>query len=222
MNGSVFWALVRKDLYLMRALVVAIIVAGVLAFVLMRFGRIGFAVGGILFLTANVAGGIFIAMLSVLTERVKHVQLFALSLPISGAQYGRAKLLSTWLVYGIPWGVLTTRAVASFLLSPEAQRGMVVYAVMLQGFVLAIFSVMLATLFLVKSEPLSGIGILIVNICFSLFMVKVNQPDIIGPLRTDNIVWTPFSQAMLAGEVLVMITSLVFVLIVTSRTRDHV
>jgi ABC-2 type transport system permease protein len=222
MNSSVFWALVRKDLYLMRALVVAIIVAGGIAFLLMGFGKIGFAVGGILFLTANVAGGIFIAMLSVLTERVKNVQLFALSLPISGAQYGRAKLLSTWLVYGIPWGVLTALAVLSFLLSPEADRGMVVYAVILQGFVLAIFSVMLATLFLVKSEPLSGIGILVVNICFSLFMVKVNQPEVIGLLRTDTIVWTPFARAMLAGEVLVMIASLVVVLIVTSRQRDHV
>ena len=58
MNGSVFRALVRKDLYLMRPLIIATLVAGAVAFVLMRFGRIGFAVGGILFLTTNVAGGI--------------------------------------------------------------------------------------------------------------------------------------------------------------------
>ena len=222
MSRSVFWALVRKDLYLMRGLVIAIVVAGGIAFALMGTGKIGFAVGGILFLTANMAGGIFIAMLSVLTERVKNVQLFALSLPISGAQYGRAKLVSSWLTYGIPWGALTALAVLSFLLSPEADRGMVVYALMLQGFMLASFSVMLATLFLVRSEPLSGIAILVVNICFSLFMVKVNQPDVMGLLRTDDIVWTPFAQRMLGGEVLVMMASLVFVLIVTARTRDHV
>jgi hypothetical protein len=222
MNGSAFWALVRKDLYLMRGFMAAIILAGVLAFVMMGWGRIGFAVGGILFLTTNVAGGIFIAMISVLTERVRNVRLFALSLPISGAQYNRAKLVATWLTYGIPWLVLTVLAILAFLLPPEADRGMVVYAVMLQGFVLALFSVVVASLFMIKSEPMSGVVILGVNICFSLFMVRVNQPDIMTILRTDTIVWPPFSQAMLAGELLVMILSLAFVLVVTSRIRDHV
>ncbi len=222
MNGSVFRALVRKDLYLMRPLIIATLVAGAVAFVLMRFGRIGFAVGGILFLTTNVAGGIFIAMLSVLTERVKGVQLFALGLPVSGVQYWRAKLLSTWLTYGIPWGALAAMVVLSFLLAPEAGRGMVVYALMLQGFVLALFGVVLAAMFLIRSEPLSGIVILVVNIAFSLFMVKVNQPEVVGLLRTDHVVWTPFSQGMLAGEVLVILGSLVFVMVVTSRIRDHV
>jgi ABC-2 family transporter protein len=222
MNGSAFWALVRKDLYLMRGFIAAIILAGVLAFVMMGWGRIGFAVGGILFLTTNVAGGIFIAMISVLTERVRNVRLFALSLPISGSQYNRAKLVATWLTYGIPWLVLTVLAILAFLLPPEADRGMVVYAVMLQGFVLALFSVVVASLFMIKSEPMSGVVILGVNICFSLFMVRVNQPDIMKILSTDTIVWPPFSQAMLAGELLVMILSLAFVLVVTSRIRDHV
>ena len=221
MNRSVFWALVRKDLYLMRGLMVATVLAGVIAFVLMRFGKIGFAVGGILFLTANVAGGIFIAMLSILTDRVKNSRLFALSLPISGSQYGFAKLLSAWLTYGIPWAALTAVAVLSFLLHEEADRGMVVYAAMLQGFVLALFSVVVAALFVIKSEPLSGIVILAVNIGFSLFMVKVNQPDVLKVLSTDVIVWTPFSLAMLGGEALVILLSLSFVWFINSRNRDH-
>ncbi len=222
MNRSVFWALVRKDVYLLRGFMIAAAAAGLLAFALLGRGRIGFAVGGILFLTANVAGGIFIAMYSLLTDRVRNSRLFALSLPISGNQLGLAKLVSAWITYGIPWLVLTALALLAFLVSPDSDRGMVVYAAMLQGFVLALFSVVIAALFVVKSETMSGVVILLVNICFSLFMVQVNQPDVREPLMTDHIVWTPFSLGMLGGEALAIVLSLAFVLLVNSRNRDHV
>jgi hypothetical protein len=222
MNTSVFWALVRKDLFLMRGFMVATVVGGLLSFLIARLGSTGFAVGGILFLTVNVASGIFIAMLCVLTERVKNVRLFVLSLPISGKHYSYAKLLSTWLIYGIPWLALTAIAVVAFLLSPTGKDGMVVYAVMLQGFVLALFSLVLAALYVIKSETMSGIGILVVNICFSLYMVRINQPDITRQLSGDTITWPPFSLAVLAGEALVIVASVVFVMIVSSRERDHV
>jgi hypothetical protein len=64
MRSSVFWALVRKDVYLMRGFMIATGVVGLVSLVLMTFGGAVFAVGGILFLTANVAGAIFIAMYS--------------------------------------------------------------------------------------------------------------------------------------------------------------
>jgi ABC-2 family transporter len=219
--NPVFWALVRKDIYLMRGFILATIGGGLLAFVISGWGSTGKAVGGILFLTVSVASGIFIAMLSVLTERVKNVRLFVLSLPISGQHYAYAKLLSTWLVYGICWVALTALAVLAFVISPEAKVGMVVYAAMLQGFTLALFSVVLASLYVIRSEALSGISILVVNVCFSLFMVWLNQPQVTQVLRTDIIVWPPFSLAMLAGSALVILASIAFVMIVSSRTRDY-
>jgi hypothetical protein len=218
---SVFWALVRKDLYLMRGFMIAAVVVGLLAVVLMKFGKVGFAVGGILFLTVNVASGIFIAMYSLLTERKDHSRTFALSLPISGYQHDLAKLLSGYLTYGIPWLVLTSVAVGIFLL-PSAERGMVVYALVLQGFVLALFSVVLAALFVVTSETMSGVVILATNIGFSLFMVALNQPQNATPMHSAQIVWTPFALWMGAGELLVIALSLSFAAIVTSRRRDYI
>ena len=219
--NSVFWALVRKDVFLMRGFMVAAIGAGLLAVVLMRFGRIGFAVGGILFLTANVASGIFIPMYSLLTERKDRSRAFALSLPISGARHELSKLMSGYLSYGIPWFVLTAIAVLVFLLRPE-ERGMVVYALVLQFFVLAIFSFVLAALFIVPSEAFSGVVILFSNIGFSLFMVALNQPDIAGPLRGPEFVWTPFALWMLSGELLVVVVSIAFAILVASRKRDYI
>ena len=108
--------------------------------------------GGILFLTANVAGAIFIALTILFGERKDRSRTFALSLPISGHHYEMAKLLAGYLSFGIPWLVLTTAAIAMFLLPPREHLGMVVYALVLQGFVLALFSVALSAMFVIKSE----------------------------------------------------------------------
>ena len=94
MKSSVFWALVRKDVYMLRGFMYATLAIGVLSVVLVRFGKIGFAVGGVLFLTANVGSAIFISMYSLLTERKNRSRAFALSLPISGADHDRSKLVS--------------------------------------------------------------------------------------------------------------------------------
>lgn len=220
--NPVFWALVRKDIYLMRGFILAILGVGILSMVLVMTGRIGFAIGGVLFLTANVAGAIFISMYSVLTERKDQSRLFALSLPISGRDYGRAKLVGVCVAYGIPWAVLTAMALGLILLSPRANQGTVVYIIVLQGFVLALFSVVLAALFTVTSELMSGLLIMIVNVLFSLFMVTINQPSIAGQLRGPVPVWSPFALWSMAGEITVLALSVCFVLIVTARRRDHI
>ena len=222
MNRSVFWALVRKDLYLMRGLMIAAPVAALIATVVMGLGKVGFAVGGVLFLTTSMASAIFIAAISLTGERKEQSRLFTLSLPISGNHHDLAKLLAAYLAYVIPWLALTLIAVLVFLLHAGSDRGMVVYAAMLQGFVLMLFSCAVAAFYVIKSEALYGVAILTVNIAFTLFMIKIDQPDVIKPLSTDVIVWTPFAQAMLAGEALTLAAALAFVLSAISRHRDHV
>lgn len=223
MKSSVFWALVRKDLYVLRGFMIITIVVGLASLFSMRFGRAGFAIGGILFLTANVASGIFIAMYSLLTERKEQSRLFALSLPISGFRHDLAKLLSGYLAFGLPWLVLTAAGLAGFLLpGAGAERGMLVYGVVLQLFVLALFSFVLMWLFVITSETLSGVAILVANIGFSLFMVSLNQPQVTRPLRTPEIVWTPFTLWTLTGELVVIAASIGFAIFYMSRQRDHI
>jgi ABC-2 type transport system permease protein len=223
MSSSVFWALVRKDLYLMRGFMIATIATGVLAAVLTNFGKIGFAVGGILFVTADIASGIFIAMYSLVGERKGQSRMFSLSLPISGFRHDLTKLLAGYLTYSIPWLVLTGLALGTFLLPAAAsQRGMIVYVLVLQVFSYALFSVIFAALFVVASEWLSGLVILVVNICFSLFMVELNQPQIMTPLHGPAIVWTAFAIAMMFADALLIAFSLAFALFITSRRRDYI
>jgi hypothetical protein len=222
MRRSVFWALVLKDLYLLRGLVIAMLVFGLATWWLMRFGGKVFAVAGLLFLTTNVAGAIFIAMYALLSERKEQARLFALSLPISGVRYDMAKLFSASLAFLIPWLVLTGIALAGVAVSGGAERGLLVYVLLIQGFVLAMFCVLLGAMFAITTEAMSGFVVLTVNICFSLFMMQIHQPEIMGPWRVESIVWTPFSRAVLGGELLAIALSLAGALYLISRRRDHI
>ena len=226
--NSVFWALVRKDLYLLRGFTIAMLLGGVVGIGIIGMGKVvgmpgaALAVGGILFLTANVAGGIFLAMYTLMSDRKELTRLFALSLPISGVRYDQAKLLGGYLSFLIPWVLLTVLALTPSLLMPGGFRGMVVYALLIQGFVLALFSVVVGVLFVVTSEAMSGLMILVVNIMFSLFMVTINQPAVTEPMKSARILWTPFALWMLAGELLVLCLSVAFTMSVVARRRDHV
>ena len=223
MKRSVFWALVRKDLYLMRGLIFLMVVIGMVSFVVTRFGNIGLAVGGLIFLTANIAGGIFMAMGMLIGERKEMARAFALSLPISGRGYDRAKLTAGYIAYVIPWTIVTAWVLWGFLRpGSDADRGMVVYAIVLQGFALAMYSVLLAALFGVTTDGMGALIIIGSNILFSLFMMKLNQPEIAGPLRTGQIVWTSFAQRMLVGEVIAIALSAGIALFAMSRRRDYV
>ncbi|HTC52217.1 MAG TPA: ABC-2 transporter permease [Steroidobacteraceae bacterium] len=220
MSSSVFWALVRKDLYLQRGIMIVTVLTCLLAVVLTSLGKVGLAVGGVLFLTADIASGIFIAMYSLMAERKGLSHLFALSLPISGFRYDLSKLVSGYLAYGIPWLVLTSIAASLFLL-PGQDRGMIVYVLLLQMFALALFSVMLAVLFAVKSELMSAAVIVVVNICFSLFVVDLNLPQNAQPMHGPTLVWTRFAVTGLCVDAAVMALTLIFALALLSRRRDH-
>jgi ABC-2 type transport system permease protein len=221
MNRSVFWLLVRKDLYLLRVLSIAGVVIGLLALFLMFFGKVAYAVGGVLYLTANIASALMLAMASLLGERKEQTRLFALSLPISGQQYDLAKLVATQLTYFIPWLIMTVLALGMVALRPTIPAGYLVFTILLQGSFLTLFCVFVATLFVLTSEFAGGLAILVVNVMFTLFMIMLSQPANSGPLNTSHIVWTPFAKMTLAVEVLMTILSIIFALIAISRRRDH-
>ena len=99
---------------------------------------------------------------------------------------------------------------------------MILYGLVLQVFVMALFSFMLLWLSINSSEALAGLAILVSNIGFSLFMVTLNQPEITAPLKTPEIVWTPFTSGALAGELVVIVLSVAVALFALSRRRDHI
>ena len=221
MNRSVFWLLVRKDLYLLRVLSTAGVVLGLLALLFMFFGKVAYAVGGVLYLTANIASALMLAMASLQGERKEQTRLFALSLPVSGQRYELAKLLATQLSYFIPWLIMSAFALSMAALWPAIPAGYLVFVILLQGSYFTLFCIFVAALFVLTSEAAGGLAVLVVNVMFTLFMILLSQPAQSGPLSGPHIIWTPFAKTTLAVEVLLILISIAFALIAIARRRDH-
>jgi ABC-2 type transport system permease protein len=220
-SRSVFWALVRKDLYLQRAFMAGGVIGALISLVLMAFGKVGFAVGGILYITANIVCFVFVSMFSFVTERAEQSRLFALSLPIAGQHYDLAKLVSAFGAYGIPWLILTTVAVGVVPFGPGVGRGTLVYAALVQGSFLALFSVLVAAQLLIRTPALAALPIIGINFVFTMFMMALGQPAIGGPITGKNIVWTQTALLLLGTEVALIVAALGFALYTISRTRDY-
>lgn len=222
MSNPVFRALVRKELVFAAPISVMTIVAGLVAMGLTYLGRMGVTVGGILFITASLASGIFLALYAVAEERKHFARQFALSLPISGFELDLSKVVGLLLAWLWPWVVLTTLVLLGVLLHDGVPDGLVVYVLLVQGCILAAFCVFMSTVLVSRSDGVSGAAILVTNMAFSLFMVVVNQPPVREPMNTDAIVFTPFATGWLVADVLIAVGSLSLAIFFLSRKRDHV
>jgi hypothetical protein len=219
--SSVFWALVRKDMYILRGFSITGVLTGLVALGAMLTGKVGFAIGGILYLTANIAMGIMIGMYGFMSDRKEQTRLFCLSLPISWQHHDLAKLTGAFATYGIPWAILTCAAVSMLLLSGVFPRGFLVYGLLVQGCCLALFSVLIAVLFVAKTEPLAGLAVVVTNILFSLFMVTLAQESVSGPMKGPRIVWTDAALTLAASEIGLGAIAVVFTISIILRKRDH-
>lgn len=219
--SSVFWALVRKDMYVLRVFAVTGVATGLVALGAMLTGKVGFAIGGILYLTAHIAMGIMIGMYGFMSDRKEQTRLFSLSLPISGQHHDLAKLTAAFATYGIPWAILTGAAAMVVLLSGVFPRGFLVYGLLVQGCCLALFSVFVAVLFVAKTEPLAGLAIIVTNILFSLFMMTLAQESISGSMKGPRIVWSDAALTLAACETGLTVLAVVFAISIILRKRDH-
>ncbi len=111
MNGSVVRQLILKDLYLVRWLIVGAIVAGIPALALMPASGLTSYVGGVSLICVLIILNIFLVMSGVVQERKDKVLLFALSLPVSSAQYTAAKVIGNAIAFLVPWIILTVAAI---------------------------------------------------------------------------------------------------------------
>jgi ABC-type transport system involved in multi-copper enzyme maturation permease subunit len=212
--------LILKDVKLNLPIMTMMVLAGIVALFIMSLGKAGYAVGGILYITANIAGGIFIGMYCIVQERKDQSMLFALSLPVSVRELNTVKFVAALLVYTGPWLVLSLVLAGVHFVRPEIPRGLLVYAIILQGSFFALVAVYFAMIATSRSEAVAGFGILLLNMGFSLFMVWVNQPPIQQPLRTDHLVWTTPAVVSLIVEIVAIVAAVVGGIAYLARRRE--
>jgi ABC-type transport system involved in multi-copper enzyme maturation permease subunit len=215
--------LVGKELYVNRWLVAGGAVAAVLAVLVATTGSTGFNVGVLTWLTAIVALGVLLAVYGVANERKEHTLELVLSLPLSPGDYVRAKLLGMTLCFLLPWLVASAAALLLVLVHDGVPDGMLPYTVLLCGFLLANFSLVLAGTLHVRSEAAMGAVVIVTNMGVSLFMFTVGGLAGIGQHMAGPVpVWSSSFWAVLAAELAVLAIAFTLPLLVAARRRDFI
>jgi hypothetical protein len=212
--------LIVKDVRLSLPLMGLMAAGGLIALGVMLTGQVGYAIGGILYITAQIAGAIFIGMYCIVQERKDQSNLLALSLPVSVQQLNVVKFSAALLMYTAPWLLLTVLSLSLTLLKSSIPDGMVVYSLTLQFAFLAMACTYFAVVSASRSDAVAGFGILVLNMLFSVFMVWTSQPALRAPISTERIVWPPTSVITLGVEALMILGSLLFGFLYLSRRRE--
>lgn len=224
--------LITKDLYLYRWLIVGALGLGSVSLVLSTFGPGSTTDGGgvsqgpnlgfILFMTTIITFGIFVAMFGVFKEHQEKSRLFVLSLPVSPAQYLRAKLWAALLAFLGPWLFFTVGVVIALAASGH-QRGSIPFFLLMMTLFLANFCILLAIVVIAPSEAAAIVGILVTNVLVSLFMVRVGSlPGIAEFHGGAEAVFSSTTLTLLAAEAALIVLSLALALYLPSRQRDFV
>lgn len=111
MKRSVVGHLILKDLRLQRTTMLISVAAGFVALALMqRGGEVPLVIGSVWFFVALVVLGSMLPVSSIVNERKKQSLAFLMSLPLSSIQYTTAKMISSLIMFLLPWLTLVAAA----------------------------------------------------------------------------------------------------------------
>ena len=221
--SSVTFQLVVKELHAYRWLIAGAIVAGSLALVLASIGEVAFNVGALSWLTTIIACGVILPLYGIHRERKDRSLLFALSLPISPMGYVVAKMLGTLLSFVSIWSALVVGAAILVLAAPDIPNGLLPYVLLLSGFLLVNFSLVMCGALLTTSEAAVSAVVILTNMSVTLFMMLMGRvPGISAHMFAATPVWNSTFAMILVAEAATMAIALSLPSLVISRRREIV
>jgi ABC-type transport system involved in multi-copper enzyme maturation permease subunit len=158
-----------------------------------------------------------------MNERKERSLLFVLSLPLSIADYVRAKMLGLALCFFIPWLVASVAAIVLVVGKADVPDGLVPYTVLLSVYMLANFMVLLCWTLHVTSEAWISAAIILTNMGVSIYMFVVGaqpglQKHIYGPVP----VWNETAWTILVVELGVIALAFTLPFFLAARRRDFI
>jgi ABC-2 type transport system permease protein len=215
--------LIAKEFYLNRWYIGGTTLAGIAGLLIATEGETRFNIGMLIWLTTIVAFGVVLAMLSIATERKERALQFVLSLPLSHGDYVRIKLVALLLCFLVPWVTLSLGAVVLIVARPNLPDGLLPTAILLCGFLLANFSVVLCGALHTASEGMMSMVIIVTNMAVTLFIFLVGGlPALHDHLQEPAAVWNATFWNVLAIEVATLLITLCLPYFVAARRRDFI
>jgi ABC-2 type transport system permease protein len=215
--------LIAKELYLNRWFIGGSASAGVLSAFAASFGEAAFNIGALTWLTTIVAFGVMLAIYGVMNERKEQSLQFVLSLPLSTAEYIRAKVIGLMLSFLVVWLSASGAAIALVLGTSGVPDGLLPYTILLCCFMLANFSVVLCGTLYARSESLVTAVIILTNMAVSVFMFTVGTlPGLKQHMFGPTAVWNHTFFNVLTVELIVLVIAVTLPLATAARRRDFI
>ena len=222
MSNPMVGKLIGKELALNRMFMVGATFAGLLSLGICLLGKVAFAVGGIMFITALIAYAVTLPMFAIVGERKERTRLFVLSLPISRGEYVLAKVLGVLFTFLVPWAVLLVLALALILVTPIPD-GMVVFTLLLMMFALTDFCVIACAAMLVEGEGPMAVVIIFMNMSVTFFIVGISSLTRIGKdMSVDVVNWSAPALPILSAEIAVVVLAFVILFWIAGREPEVV
>jgi hypothetical protein len=223
MNPSVIPFLIRKDLQMTWPFSLVAVLAGLGALVLWQFGNEALAIGGMVaFFIVLIMLGI-LPMTIIMNERKKQTLAFIMSLPVTAAQYGMAKLAAAFSMFVVPWLMLIGFALFLIVDRSDIPNGLIPLAFVLMLLPLVGFVVMTAVAVVSESEAKSIFTMGAINVSYSFVWIAITTtPGLTRDLGSTVPVWNATVLTVLAGELMVIVTVVALTLFLQSRKRDFV
>ena len=215
--------LIAKELYVNRWFVAGGAASGVISILLAATGKMGFNVGALTWLTAIIATGVMLGIYGVMNERKEHALQFVLSLPLSIADYVRAKMLGVSACFLVMWLVSSGAALLLVFWKESIPDGIAPYTVLLCVFMLANFMVVLCGSIHAQSEALTSAVIVVTNMNITLFIFLIlGHPALRDHLHAPAPVWNSIFWTVLSVEIATLVVTLSLPYIVAARRRDFI
>jgi ABC-type transport system involved in multi-copper enzyme maturation permease subunit len=223
MNPSLIPFLIRKDLQMTWPISLVATLAGLGALVLWKFGNEGLAIGGIVaFFIVLVMLGI-LPMTMIMNERKKQTLAFIMSLPVTAAQYGIAKLAAAFSMFVIPWLMLIGIALILIINRNDIPNGLMPLAFVLMLLPLVGFLLMTSVAIVSESEAKSVFTMGAVNVSYSFVWIAITMtPGLTRDIGSAVPVWNETVLTVLGGELAVIVAIVALTLFLQSRKRDFV
>jgi ABC-type transport system involved in multi-copper enzyme maturation permease subunit len=215
--------LIAKDFFLHRWLIIGSTVAGLVGLAIAAEGKVRFNIGMLTWLTTLVAFGVVLVMLGIGSERKERQLQFVLSLPLSHGDYIRIRVIGLLLCFIVPWAVLSVGAVALIAVMPNLPDGLMPFVVLMSGFFLANYSVVLCSALHTASEGVMTLVIIVTNMNITLFIFMIGGiPSLNDHLQSPVAVWNSTFWIVLGAEAATLLITLSLPYLFAARRRDFI
>ena len=213
--------LIVKELHVYRWLIAGAVAAIVASLLICTLGKTGFSIGSLTWLTTIIALGVMLALYGIMNERKEQSLPFVLSLPLSIADYVRAKMLGLALCFLVVWVTASVGALLLIFSVDSIPDGLAPYTVLLCVFMLANYSVVLCGTLHAQSEALISTIIIVTNMGVSIYMFTIGPlPGIQQHMWQAAPVWNSTFWTVLGCELAVLVIAFAIPFFVAARRRD--